>query len=447
MNLSKIRRAVRAQGQRLISSRRAPRPVNATAFATTFGVIGVAVLVVTFAATGGWFVLLSPQSGALTGNAKVVNNGSAIGSRAVQFSSSASTPAPTPTPAPTGGGSGFITTSGMHLMQNGAVYKSVSFNFSPVASCWIGSNWTTAQMDQFFSAIPKNSLARFFAPPGGTDSLGFVQQIVQEADKYDIHLIVSLAAAAVYGSCDNADSDSTPSGKTAAYYTDAVKPGSVYASWVGSVVKALANDQGVAMWEIINEPWHAGATVDQIGGVSAATTYTNAAAALIRAAETAGAGSPKQLITLAPADIGETGKVSGMESIFKNLDVVDDHDYSGDQGGPTQYDNSEFPQLQQIAQALGKPYMVDETGVEAGSNCDPSRLEGDWENIDNGGLTLQNRVSFLLTHKATDYINAGASYVGFWLYTAPGREAGGCTYENIDPSDPIMPAVKGYVIP
>lgn len=412
-----------------------------------FGVVGAVVLLVTYAATSGWFILLSPQSGALSGNAKVVSNSSAIGGQAVQFSSSSSTPAPTPapTPPPTGGGTGFITTSGTNLMQNGKVYKSVSFNFSPVGSCW-NSNWTTAQMDTFFAAIPSNSIARFFAPPGGTDSVALVESIVHEADKYNIHLLISLSVAGVYGQCDAADSDSTGSGKTAAYYTDAVKSGSPYSNWVKSVVTPLANDPGVAIWEIVNEPWHGGATISQAGGAAGATTYTNAAAAIIRAAETAGAGSPKQLITLGPADIGETGGVSGMESIFKNIDVVDDHDYSGDLGGSTAYDSNELSELVQIGKALNKPYMIDEAGVEAGSNCSSSNIQNAWDN-QSAGLTLQNRVNFLLTHKATDYINAGLAYVGFWLYTAPGQQESGCVYENITAADPIMPAVKSYVIP
>jgi len=345
---------------------------------------------------------------------------------------------------PSGSSTGFISTSGNKLMLNGQQYRSVGFNFSPVGSCW-SSNWSTAQMDQFFQNVPKGSLARFFAPPGGTDSAAFVQSIVKEADKYNVHLIISLAVAGVYGNCDTENAASGGNGKTAAYYTSAVQPGSTYANWVQSVVKPLANDPGVAMWEIVNEPWLQGATLSQIGGVSAAAKYTNAAAAL-RSAETAGAGKPKQLLTLAPADIGDTGGVSGMEAIFKNLDVVDDHDYSGDLGGSSQYQSSEFPTLVQIAQALNKPFMVDETGVEAGSSCSSSNVQNAWDNASNG-LSLQSRVNFLLTQKTTAYLKSGASAVDFWLYTAPGMQESGCVYENITPSDPIMAAVRSYRMP
>ena len=341
-------------------------------------------------------------------------------------------------PAPTGStsttSSGFITVKGNQLMLNGKTYKSVGFNFSPLGACW-SSNWTTSQMDTFFSNVPKDSLARFFAPPDNTDSASFVESIVKEADKYSVHLIIVLADGDVDNNCDT--EDSSGGGKTAAYYTNAVQSGSAYYNWIQQVVTPLANDPGVGMWEIVNEPWHQGATFDQVGQTTA-VNYVNTAASLIRKAD-----GNHHLVTLGTVDIGETGGVSGMEAIFKNLDVVDDHDYSGDQGGPTNYETSEFPQLQQVAQALGKPYMVDETGVEAGSSCSSSNVQGAWDN-GSSGLTLQGRVNFLLTQKATSYLKAGASSVGFWLYTG---SSGGCSYENINPSDPIMAAVKSFVMP
>jgi Cellulase (glycosyl hydrolase family 5) len=252
--------------------------------------------------------------------------------------------------------------------------------------------------------------------------------VVKEADKYSVHLIIALADGDVDNNCD--PEDASGGGKTAAYYTNAVQAGSPYANWVQSVVTPLANDPGVAMWEIINEPWHQGATFDQVDAVS----YVNAAATLIRNAETAGAGKPKQLITLGTVDIGETGGVSGMEAIFKNLDVVDDHDYAWDYNGKSEI-SGDFSSLQTIAKALNKPFMVDEAGVEGGSSCNGSN-----------GLSLADRVTYLIT-KANDYLSSsgGASALGIWLYT--GENNGGCAYENINTSDPIMAAVKNYQMP
>jgi len=397
--------------------------------------IGYAALMITHAATN--TATTQAESGSRSSTVSLITDGSASGGKAVQFHAASSGGG-----GGTGGGSynqDFIYAQGMQLMQNGKPYKSLGFNFGPVGSCW-SSNWSTSQMDTFFQNVPQNSLARFFAPPGGTDSLSLVQSIVKEADKYKVHLIISLAVADVYGQCDAADSDSTSSGKTAAYYTDAVKSGSPYANWVKSVVTALANDPGVAMWEIINEPWHnSNSPLSAVGGVAGATTYTNAAAALIRASETAGAGKPKQLITLGPADIGDIGGVSGMESIFKGIDVVDDHDYAWDYNGKSEV-SGDFSQLKTVAQNLNKPFMIDEAGVEGGTSCNGSN-----------GLSLADRSNYLIT-KANDYLSSnggggasgGASALAIWLYTG---SSGGCTYENINPSDPFMAAVKNYKMP
>lgn len=438
----------------------ASKNADAVLFVVLFGVVGTVLLFAAHAATNTGFSL-SPQSGSISGNASVVADSTAVSGKAVEFgakvnNSSGSTSSGKSTigsGSTNGGGStsgtgnsggtgtstDSITTSGTNLMQNGKVYHSIGFNFSPLGDCW-DSNWSTAQMDTFFAALPSNSIARFFAPPDSTDSASFVESIVHEADKYNIHLIVALADADVDNNCDTENASN--GGKTVAYYTDAPESGSTWSNWVKSVVTPLANDPGVAIWEIANEAFHNGASINQVG-MTNAETYVNDAAADIRAAETAGAGSPKQLITIAPADIGEFGGVSGMEALYKNLDIIDDHDYSADADPGSPAVNTEFPELEQVGKALNKPYMVDEAGVEAGSSCSSATVYNAWDNGTNG-LSLQGRVTFLVTDKATDYFKNGASAVAFWLYTGQG---GGCSYENINTSDPIMAEVKNYVIP
>ena len=342
----------------------------------------------------------------------------------------------------TGSTTGFITASGMKLMLNGAQYRSISFDFSPLGDCW-DSNWTTAQMDTFFAAIPKGSMARFFAPPDSDDSASFVESIVAQADKYDDHLIIALADADVDNNCDTENASNN--GKTAAYYTDAPESGSTWYNWVQSVVKPLANDPGVAIWEISNEPMHAGVNLYD-GQVTQAAfdTYVKDGAADIKAAEVAGAGSAKQLITIAPADMGDIdgGTESNAQTVFSYLNIVDDHDYSFDADSGSPAINADFATEEQVAKALNKPFMVDEAGVEAGS-CSSSTLYNAWDNGSNG-TTLANRATLLITDKATDYFNNGNSAIDFWLYTG---QSGGCSYENINPSDPIMAAAKNYKIP
>ena len=383
------------------------------------------------------------------GTAKLVFNSKVKGeytssSNATIFKATCGTPpATTTTPPPTTtppASTGFITASGMKLMLGGAQYRSISFDFSPLGDCW-DTNWTTAQMDTFFAAIPEGSMARFFAPPDSDDSATFVESIVAQANKYHDHLIVALADADVDNNCDTENASNN--GKTAAYYTDAPESGSAWYNWVQSVVKPLANNSGVAIWEISNEPAHAGVNLYD-GQLSQATfnTYVKNSAAVIKAAEVAGAGSAKQLISIAPADMGDIGNASGAESVFSYLNVVDDHDYSFDstQGSPAV--NPDFAIEEQVAKSLNKPFMVDEAGVEAGS-CSSSTLYNAWDDGSHG-TTLANRVTLLVNDKATDYFNNGNSAIDYWLYTGQG---GGCSYENITTSDPIMAATRSYKMP
>jgi len=73
-----------------------------------FGGLSAAILIGAYAASSNLFVELSAASGALASGAKVVNNSSAVGGRAVQFAATSS-PTPTPTPTPPAGSSGVIT--------------------------------------------------------------------------------------------------------------------------------------------------------------------------------------------------------------------------------------------------------------------------------------------------------------------------------------------------
>jgi len=136
------------------------------------------------------------------------------------------------------------------------------------------------------------------------------------------------------------------------------------------------------------------------------------------------------------------GTESNAQTVFSYVNVVDDHDYSydADQGSPSV--NNDFATEEQVAKALNKPFMVDEAGVEAGS-CSSSTLYNAWDN-GSQGTTLANRVTLLVNQKATDYFKDGNSAIDFWLYTGTG---GGCSYENITTSDPIMAAARGYVMP
>jgi len=335
----------------------------------------------------------------------------------------------------------FVTASGTNLMLGGKPIKFIGFNpTGMIGQCWSGNNWNTADMDAYFKSLPPNGISRIFAVQNNQGGAGYVQTIVQEAAKYHQHLIIGLSDD--NSNCSDLDGSGNGqqnSGKTLAYYESAYKSGSNYANWVKQVVTPLANNPTVAIWEIGNEPFHSGdgeggaTIVGQGVPLSVAEAYVNGSAALIKAA------GAKQLISIAPADIGDMGGVSDDEQLFKNLNVIDDHDYSW-QNGEGEV-SGDFSSLQKMSTDLGKPFMVDEAGVPAGSGCTSSSPS--WTS--NAGLSASARESFLMT-KATDYFNGGASALVFWNYLLATESDSSCDYAMF-PSDPMISAVFGYKIP
>jgi hypothetical protein len=318
--------------------------------------------------------------------------------------------------------SNYITASGTSLMLNGQPFQYIGFNTGMEGTCWDGNNWSTAQMDTYFSKLPPNGMTRIFTVQNGGTSI--VSQIVTEAAKYNQHLILVLGD----DNSNCSDTDGSPggagSGKTLAFYQSGWRGN--YLSWVNSIVPMFANNPTIAMWEIANEPFHTGAT-----NVALATmeSYVSGAAAAVRADD------PNHLISVAPADTDDLGGIGNYTSVMSdpNINVLDFHDYAWDYQNGAEV-SSNFSQVQSAAQQLGKPFMVDEAGVEAGTGCTPT------PGASNAGLTLQGRVTYLIT-KANDYLSSGASGIAFWDYEQDGSN---CSYEMLPPNDPMIAAVQSY---
>ena len=365
------------------------------------------------------------------------NGGSNQKWTAVAASTTSTTPPPTTTTPPptTSSNSGFITTSGTNMMLSGKVFKFIGFDFIPVGDCWSGTNMTTAQMDTFFSLLPKNSVARFTAPQDPTDSPALVESVVAAADKYGQHVIITLNDTNSDNQCDPLDVNSQyGSGKSVAYYTSQAQAGSQYMNWVKSVVTPLAKDPGVAVWEVANEPDHSGSTIYNGLTVAQLDTFLGNAATYVRSLDS------NHLIGVAPADIGDMGGESNYETILKNMNVIDDHDYSW-QNGQGEVD-AEVPTLEAMSKATNKPWMMDEVGVPAslsGAGCTSSTPS--WNS--GAGLSTGARATYLMT-KANDYFGSyGISGMDFWDYATSDS---GCNYGMFS-TDPMISDVQHYTIP
>jgi hypothetical protein len=318
--------------------------------------------------------------------------------------------------------SGFITASGTSLMLNGQPFKYIGFDTGMEGVCWDGNNWTTAEMDTYFSHLPPDGMTRIFTVQNAGTSI--VSQIVTEAAKYNQHLIFVLGDDNSYCSDTSGSPSGAGSGKTLAFYQSGWRGN--YLSWVNTIVPMFADNPTIAMWEVANEPFHTGATNVPLATME---SYVSGTAAAVRADD------PNHLISVAPADTGDLGGSSNYTAVMNdpNINVLDFHDYAWDYENGAEI-SSNFAQVQSAAQQLNKPFMVDEAGVEAGTGCTPT------PGASNAGLTFQGRVTYLIT-KANDYLSSGASGIAFWDYEQDGSN---CTYEVIPPSDPMIAAVQNY---
>jgi hypothetical protein len=401
--------------------------VSLLIFVAIFLVAGTLLLMSTHAATGG--VLVLSQRGALTGPASLVSDPGASNGQAVRFGSFSKP-------------SAFVAAAGTSLILNGQPFRFIGFNPTGMTGICIGSgsNWTVAQMDAYFSNLPANGMSRVFAVQ--TVPANYVLSIVTEAAKYDQRLIMVLGDDISY--CK--DTDGAPggegSGKTAAYYQSGWKGN--YLKWISQIVPLLANSTTVGMWEIANEPFLKGATLSQIG-LPAAQAYINGAAAAIRAAD------PNHLVTIGTSSVSSFGGASTYQTLFSVLDILDFHDYSwvSENGAVVA---SDFALVKTAAQNLHKPFMVDEAGAAGGSGCTTSTPNPNtFDSASNvAGLTLAGRVSYLVTGKANTYLGSGtsggAAGIVFWDYALAGQTDGPCSLE-MQPNDPMVSAVKNYVLP
>jgi uncharacterized membrane protein YgcG len=350
--------------------------------------------------------------------------------------------------------SGFVTVSGSHLMLGGQAWRFIGFNPNGmIGNCWSGNNWTTAQMDSYFSSLPANGMSRIFAVQSNPGGAAYVESIVNEASKYHQHLIVGLSDA--NSNCSDFDGAGTNgvqgSGKKLSYYESAYKPGSNYSNWVNTLVKPLANNPTVAIWEISNEPFHSGngeggaTVVGQGVPLSVAQAYINGSSALIKAA------GAKQLISIAPADTYDMGGASDYKTLFSGLSLLDFHDYSWDWGGGTQI-SGDFAQVKQAAQALNKPFISDEVGVSGGPGCTSNTPNGGTadSSANHSGFSLAGRESWLMnktnTELNTSGSNGGSSGLVYWNYLNANEQGYSCGF-NMSPSDPMISAVKNYKLP
>lgn len=216
---------------------------------------------------------------------------------------------------------------------------------------------TIEQLDKYFSTVIRpNSLTRirFFAP--GTSlgitwdqQLAWYDKVVAAAQANDQRLILCVTT---WGSGASGDQPYNAFGPTTAWvtgqqYLHSVSGANSYQDWVQTLATRYAGNYTVAMFDLCNEPQDSGGA-----NTSAFASWVSAASGWIKAID------PNFLVYMGIDVPGSVGGTTQYQTISAGADLCSMH----------YYDNYGFvPNQGQItaADALGKPLIIDETGVWA----------------------------------------------------------------------------------
>ena len=363
----------------------------------------------------------------------------------------ATPPTTTAPPAPSSAAAGVIGASGTHLTLNGAPYTFVGVNAYEIGTDWgvnngCGGEETQAQLDQLFSNLPPNSLVRFWAFQGTlatnnqTGQLDWapLDRVFDTAAAYHQRLIV--VATDQGGTCDG-DYWQDPAWyeggfmKAYPYVVDGVNLTPLsYWQYLQDLVTRYRNSPALGMWEPISEAEastcpDAGQDNGGTASCSGSQTCPNetaAAQALRSFFDTVGAEihslDPEHLVEdglLGGGQCGSSGSDYAYVSESPGIDVLSVHDYYGAAAmGGDQWNGMAVRFAQ--AQAVGKPIIVGEVGIEAGTAP--------------GCTTLQERASEMAAKEQAES-QAGSSGLLVWDWEpAPTSD---CTYDTY-PGDPLM---------
>lgn len=329
--------------------------------------------------------------------------------------------------------SGRLATSSAGLTLDGRPWWPISLNAYQLGTDWQINVGCGAQvdLDAYFARLPPNTLTRFnayssFVVDKNTGALDFapLDAVFDAAARH--HQLLNAVLANSEGICERGGfkgNDWFRGGWRAE-----VQPGEpmAYADWIDTAVRRWGASPAAVAWTPVGEPepstcrtadcdWHA------------RDCPPDAADVLRRFIDEVGP-RVKRLDPTAVVFGGRTGggQCGGVGDEYAyvgaspGVDVLEYHDYEVGHELPGDPVNGLERRLHQARQ-LGKPLMVAELGVNAGS-C----------------LALTDRAD-LVSRTVAELRSAGAAGVGFWAFV-PDPRFDQCTYD-IGPNDPLMSMV------
>ncbi|MBD8505147.1 beta-mannosidase [Hoyosella sp. G463] len=321
-----------------------------------------------------------------------------------------------------------VTMSAGSLLLDGSEWWPVGFNAYQLATDWAINAGCGAEvdLDNYFSALPEGSLTRFnafqsFAVDKSTGAISYeaLDAVLRAAEAHDQLVIPVLAGQD--GACDG--ELFKQHGWYASGWRDVPMPVLTVEHWARSLVSRWSGSPAIAAWELVGEP-EPSVCIDYACAMENRRCPADSAQVLRRFFDEAGAFiaalDPDRLITagyLGGDQCGTAGEDFLVPSSSRHVDVLQFHDYSIED--PTLLEGHRDSVESRVMQArvLGKPLLVAEIGVSAGS-C----------------RSVEERAA-LVEAEIRDYHRLGAAGALFWSFV-PDPRTHQCTMD-IGPRDPL----------
>ncbi|GAA3700833.1 beta-mannosidase [Gordonia hankookensis] len=332
--------------------------------------------------------------------------------------------------------SGRVSTTPTGLLLDGHDWWPSGFNAYQLGTDWSVNKGCGAEvdLDDYFGALPPHALTRisFFSmfvvdKTTGSVDFGPLDAVLAAAERHDQLILPVLTGST--GICED-DQFKDRSWYIDGWLTRKSLGGMTFADWITAAVTRWKDERAVAGWELVGEPetsvcgtsgcdWQARRCPD--GGAAVLKSFFDDAGERLRSIDP---GRPIFAGLIGGDQCGTEGTDYADVGSSPQIDVLDFHDYGG---GPTDYGpaGSDLPTRIRQAHSLGKPIMVNEIGIKAGS-CLPIAARAD-----------------RFRDKLSEQRSAGTAGGLLWAFV-PDPRPDQCTYD-IGPDDPVWTVVDGAV--
>ncbi|WP_454175623.1 beta-mannosidase [Gordonia sputi] len=272
---------------------------------------------------------------------------------------------------------GRVSTTETGLVLDGRTWFPAGFNSYQLGTDWAINVGCGAQvdLDEYFGKLPPRALTRFnlysafvVDKKTGKNNLSRLDAVFAAAKRHNQMILPVLTGSS--GACEN-EKFKERSWYQSGWHTTEIAAGMTFSDWLSTAIKRWRDEPTLAGWEPVgeSEASNCGATgcawqtrTCPANGAAVPRTFFDEVGQRIRAIDPT---HPIFSGFVGGDQCGLTGGDYARVAASPGLDVLDYHDYSA--GGAIAPGGSNLPARLAQARNLGKPLVVNEIGIEAGS--------------------------------------------------------------------------------